>query len=157
MPPGRTVDEPCGGWCEVTLRPAGHPSLSLCRPGGGGRRTALAIRLQNPSSESPGPLAAVFRVVDRLGTQWSYARGPDYPLVEILQPGESREVLLNLADPCCWRLFEPDGNWAYHAAGPDFSIIAAIVVEVGGPYGNRRPGVGSGTLIIRSIRVGDVP
>jgi aryl-alcohol dehydrogenase-like predicted oxidoreductase len=51
-------------------------------------------------------VAAAFRAVDRLGTQWSYARGPDYHLVEILQTGESREVLLNLADPYSWRLFD---------------------------------------------------
>lgn len=143
---------------DVTIRPMGHQSLSTLRGDGATHYAALLIRIHNTPGDSQKTVAVGFRVIDRLGTQWSYARGPDYHFVETLEPGETKDAVLNLEDSCRWRLFEPDGNWVYHdASGPDFSLIAAIVIELGGPYGNQRPGVGSGTVVIQEIRLGDKP
>ena len=142
---------------DVTFRPSGHQALSTRRADGPGCHHSLSIRLHSPEKHSPSPVAVGFRLIDRLGTQWSYAKGPDYHLVETIPPGGTADAVLKLDEAHRWRLFEPDGNWVYHAPCPDFSVIAAIVFELGGPYGNQRPGVGGGTVVIRDIRLGDAP
>jgi len=133
---------------DVTIRPAGDQPLST------GTHRELAIGLRCPAGEAATTVAVAFRVIDRLGTQWHCARGDQFYTV-ILKPGQPAEAVLKIRDASTWRLFDADGNRLYQAADPDFSMIAAIIVEVGGSLGaSRRPGGGSGTVLVTSIALG---
>jgi hypothetical protein len=138
---------------DVTIRPSGHQPLSNSNQDGTICHSMLVIRVQNISATDA--VSVGFRIVDRLGTHWFYAKGPDYYMVTNLAPGEAKDAKCNLGNTKWWMLFPPDGNSKYKADYPNFSIIPAIVIEVGGPNGNRRPGIGKGSILVKGIYLKD--
>ena len=140
---------------DVTIRPSGHQPLSNRNPDGTLCHSTLVVRVQNASQSATDSISVGFRVVDRLGTHWSYAKGPDFHIVTNLAPGEAKDAICSLDVSKNWQLFSTDGNRKYKADDPDFSIISAIVIEVGGPNGNRRPGTGKGSVILKGIYLKD--
>ncbi len=134
----------------VTIRPSGDDPLSTY-DANGVQRSQLVVEVENPEGDGATEVGIAFRLIDRLGTHWSYAKsGTDF-LTTILKPGAREPIKINLSTMHYWTLFEVDGNWIHHAKNPNFSLIAAIVIELGGPRGNQRPSEGSGTVIIHRI------
>ena len=51
-----------------------------------------------------------------------------------------------------WRVFDADGNSLYHDPKPDFSMILAVVVEVG-RRSAQKPGSGRGIIEFKDFVV----
>lgn len=139
---------------DFAIRPSGHQPLANINIDGNMSHSLLVINLQNITEKNPETISVGIRVVDRLGTHWSYAKSGDYHFVTNINPGETKEAICDLNSKH-WVLFTPDGNRQYHVGAPDFSIIPAVIIEVGGPNGNRRPSVGRGTILLKGIYLRD--
>lgn len=143
---------------DVTIRPLGLKAIAVAKG-----QHFLAFDVRAPR-KGPGnaeyeqrneALAIAVRIFDARATQWCYqARDTrrSFP-IEINDSWSS--VCVDLRDG--WVRFDADGNYFYAADRPDFSVIAAIVIEVG-TIGAPRPGPGTGELEICRIRMSlDVP
>jgi len=99
------------------------------------------------------PLAIAARVVDAWATQWSYSTRDVRRMFCVPVSDSWRSVVLDLRNDDYWCLFKQDGNYYYAADRPDFSVIAAVVIEVGMNGDGERPGPGTGELEISRIRL----
>lgn len=111
----------------------------------------LEVRLGDAGQS---PIKVSFRVIDRAGRQWSYAKGDTY-LMETVSSDEWRRVKKLEFTKNHWRAFEADG--AEHEPGgrPDFTSLRGLVVEVGGAANPARPSAGEGVLLLRGFRLCD--
>jgi len=86
------------------------------------------------------------RVIDALNTHWIYCYLEGYRalFVDSNETAGWTEQTIDLS-PNKWKVFETDGNSLYHDELPDFSMILAVVVEVGGRNAGRS-GSGKGVV-----------
>ena len=95
------------------------------------------------------------RVVDAMMTHWMYALQDGYKPLYV-KYGEVEEWVphtIDLSDhPARWKVFQADGNHLYHDRRPDFSMILAVVVEIGSKNA-QRPGSGNGVLELMDFAV----
>jgi hypothetical protein len=73
--------------------------------------------------------------------------------------GSQQQYRIALAENGSWAKFDMDGNHLYLAGSqkPDFTVIAAVVVEVGLKDKQDRPGQGKGEIEIGGFRLADSP
>jgi hypothetical protein len=93
------------------------------------------------------------RVVNGWLQHWIYGEGTCYTKTRIAVGPEWTDITADLTSSNWW-LFQSDGN---HIRGwgpntPDFQIIAGVVLEFGGPGGDRC-GPGRATVHIRNVRL----
>jgi len=118
----------------------------------GGFRT-LKFSTRIPADSEQGDLPTVqmgLRVVDALKTHWIYSREEWYKAL-YAEKGEWSEQTIDLSK-AKWNVFPTDGNALYHDDKPDFSMILAVVVEVGGRSPGRAGG-GKGVVDIEDFSV----
>jgi hypothetical protein len=109
-----------------------------------------------PANVRSGELREVqlgIRIVDALKTHWMYSYLEGYkPLyVGKTEPKEWQEFKVDLSGGN-WQVFKTDGNALYHDERPDFSMILAVIVEVG-KRNALRPGSGKGVLELKDFAV----
>ncbi len=143
---------------DVTIRPLGLKAIAV---GKDQRFLAFDIRAPTQGRGNKEPdqggkaLAIAIRLVDGRATQWCYQTRDTRHSFTIAVSDSWTSVYVDLMSG--WARFDADGNHYYSADHPDFSVIAAIVIEVG-TVGAPRPGPGMGELEIARIRLScDVP
>jgi len=137
---------------DVTIRPCGSRAIAVSKR----KDSSLVFDVRAPqlgqgNADGNEPLAIAARVVDARATQWSYQRRDVRVMFDIPVSDRWCPIVLNL-NSNDWVRFDGDGNYYYAVDRPDFSVIAAIVIEVG-TKGAVRPGPGSGVLEISRIRL----
>ena len=143
---------------NVTFRPNGDQPLDN-RPAAAGAQAPphnaakryLGFSIRQVESDK-GRLCLAFRLIDRFGSHWAFAKGDTYQM-ESLDSHSPKTVRLDLAAPT-WVLFGADGNWRYAGNEPDFSLVSAVVIEFGGPA-KQRPGPGSGVVEVTGFKLAD--
>ena len=118
--------------------------------------TTLKFLSRIPTSLEEGNLRKVqlgIRIIDALKTHWiySYLEGYRALVVDYNEAEKWVEHIVNLSGGR-WRVFETDGNALYHGDKPDFSMILAVVVEVGKRNAGR-PGSGKGIVELKDFTV----
>ncbi|NJL47210.1 MAG: hypothetical protein HC929_06540 [Leptolyngbyaceae cyanobacterium SM2_5_2] len=115
-----------------------------------------------------------FRIVNGWLQHWFYSYGDTEGFIKVklrhyclINPrqdiSEWKSFSLDLENNQKWTLFKSDGNYRYSPKVPDFGYISFIIFEFGCSQGEeegalaQRPGVGSGELDIRNIRLEENP
>ncbi|UVT21594.1 MAG: hypothetical protein H8K03_06740 [Nitrospira sp.] len=138
---------------DVTLRPLGLKAIAVPKDQHFLVFDVRAPRegLRNAENEQANKaLAIAVRIIDARATQWCYQARDTRRCFTIEISDSWTSVYMDLRDG--WVRFEADGNYYYAADRPDFSVIAAIVIEVG-TVGAPRPGSGTGELEICRFRM----
>jgi hypothetical protein len=109
-----------------------------------------------PAAVEEGDLRKVqlgIRIIDALKTHWiySYLEGYRALVVDYNDKEQWAEHTIDLSGRR-WKVFETDGNALYHAEKPDFSMILAVVVEVGKRNAGRS-GSGKGVVELKDFSV----
>lgn len=135
---------------DVTIRPLGFRAIAVAR-----RQRFLEIDLRAPLSGGGNDgrepaLGVAFRLIDGQATQWTYGNRDMRQVFRIPVSDAWTRIALDLRGD--WELFESDGNYHYAADKPRFTVISAVVIEVGTPGGSR-PGAGAGELEISAMRL----
>lgn len=97
-------------------------------------------------------LGMAIRLMDANYTQWTYGRQDVRHILAVPADDAWHECSVNLEDARQWQVFRLDGNHCYAAEQPDFSVLSAVIVEVGSEA-EPRPGAGEGELEISNIRL----
>lgn len=143
---------------DVTIRPLGLKAVAVAKD-----QNFLAFDVRAPRKgrgnaeheQRNEALAIAVRIIDARATQWCYQARDTRRSFTIEISDGWMSVCVDLRDG--WVRFDADGNYHYAADRPDFSVIVAIVIEVG-TVGAPRPGPGTGELEICRIRISrDVP
>ena len=139
--------------CNVAIRPQSEQALKreaqkhyLC----------FEARIPEESAKNESSLNQVaigIRLVNGWLQHWEYAMYPHEYMQFRLSSSQWKSCPLALDEPEKWRLFEADGNHFWGPKNPDFSIIASVIIEVGGYRGPGRPGEGKGIIDVRGIRL----
>ncbi|HEY5957462.1 MAG TPA: hypothetical protein VIV60_12940 [Polyangiaceae bacterium] len=140
---------------DVTIRPFGDVAMSNPHNRRFLHFIARDRRLCGSTRDEHITLAV--RVIDRVGTQWIYQRRSRDRYIFCVPLGDDyHAVELELTDEDSWSVFVVDDNWNRERnAVPDFSVIPAIVVEIGIGEKVCRPGPGCGAVEILGICLSD--
>ena len=135
---------------DVTIRPLGFRAIGVPR-----QRRFLVMDVRAPASGegntgSDMTLAVAVRLIDAQATQWSYAKRDLKKMFSIPVSDDWSNIVVDLHND--WELFRSDGNHRYAGNRPDFSVISAVVIEVGTPGANR-PGPGIGEVEVSGLRL----
>lgn len=98
------------------------------------------------------------RIVNGKLQHWEYAYNPKEYITRNVEATEwdKELVKVNLSDENNWHQFKSDGNIINEPDGPDFSIIASVILGFGSvPKCTNEPEPGSGIIDIRKIELSD--
>ena len=151
-----------GGWgCNITIRcQDGHACLNENKS----RYLRFDARIPHEEIQrvaEAGLLHEVgisIRIVNGLLQHWEYALNPKEYIVIPVKKSKwgGKPVKVDLSDPLRWHQFTSDGNIKVDREGPDFSIIAAVILKFGKiPQDPIEPQPGRGIIEIRAIELTD--
>jgi hypothetical protein len=98
------------------------------------------------------------RIVNGRLQHWEYAHNPKEYIIKSVKASdlEGKSVKIDLSDESFWHLFTSDGNIVDDHQGPDFSIIASVILGFGSvSKSSNEPESGSGIIDIRAIKLTD--
>lgn len=116
--------------------------------------STLKFLARIPAAVEEGDLRKVqlgIRIIDALKTHWicSYLEGYRALVVDYNDTEQWVEHTIDLSGGK-WKVFETDGNALYHGGKPDFSMILAVVIEVGKRNAGRS-GSGKGVVELKDF------
>jgi len=141
-------NKPASWACNVAIRPIAERAVTTRR------RAILAFetRLSEESYSGASMLPEIFvsvRVANGWCQHWAYGSAGRYLPFQVTDTWNMVEVRLT-SDT--WWLFAVGDTNAFGPHTPDFSIISAVVLILGGP-GAYEPGPGRGTVLIRNVHL----
>jgi hypothetical protein len=152
-----------GGWgCNIAIR---CQDTLACHNINRLRYLSFDVRIpleeihNNPELELLSEVGIALRIVDGRLQHWEYALSPNQYYILPVNKTEwgGKSVKVDLHDFSRWHQFTSDGNIKVNYQGPNFSIIASVILMFGSPDqtpGEPRPG--RGIIDIRELKLTDI-
>ncbi|MEN6320984.1 MAG: toll/interleukin-1 receptor domain-containing protein [Syntrophaceae bacterium] len=152
-----------GGWgCNIAIR---CQDALACHNINRLRYLSFDVRIpleeiqKKPKLELLNEVGIALRIVDGRLQHWEYALSPNQYYILPVNKTEwgGKSVKVDLHDFSRWHQFTSDGNIKVNYQGPDFSIIASVILMFGSPDqtpGEPRPG--RGIIDIREFKLTDI-
>jgi len=103
-------------------------------------------------------ISIVLRVCDRNLTYWEYANKPGEFIQLSIYTGDWQQTSADLENYDLWHKFGSDGNYQNKSNKPDFSVIAGVVLVLGGyNIEEQTPIFGKGAIDIQEILLDNSP
>ena len=151
-----------GGWgCNITIR---CQDGLACLNENKSRYLSFDARIpleeiqRFAESELLHEVGISIRIVNGLLQHWEYGLGTKEYIVVPVKKSKwgGKPVKVDLSDRLLWHQFTSDGNTKINQEGPDFSIIAAVILKFGKiPLDPIEPQPGKGIVEIRAINLSD--
>jgi predicted nucleotide-binding protein len=140
---------------DVTIRPCGLKALANSPLASFLVFHARApISALNSQLKERGRLVGLaIRIIDRRGTQWKFQEEHHTKVFPIPVDDEWHDVRIDLK-PGAWIKFPADGNHLFAEERPDFSVISAVIAEVGA-WADGDPNHGTGEVWISNLYLDD--
>ncbi|WP_435548371.1 toll/interleukin-1 receptor domain-containing protein [Desulfobacterium sp. N47] len=110
-------------------------------------------------SETLNEVGISVRIVNGRMQHWEYAFNPREYIICSVRKNEwgGEPVKIDLSDNLLWHQFTSDGNIKLDPDGPDFSVIAAVILKFGKvPQFPTEPEPGRGIIDIRALQLIDI-